>query len=114
MLFKNTLVNTTQEEGGNGVWYGLSEETRGFIKEALFGMLASEDRGTLKNASICLAIIAAIEVPDGLWDDFLQVMQENSTHENVQHRFATVQTLGLLCEFLDEYFDKQLLQEQIG
>ena len=77
-------------------------------------MLASEDRGTLKNASICLAIIAAIEVPDGLWDDFLQVMQENSTHENVQHRFATVQTLGLLCEFLDEYFDKQLLQEQIG
>jgi len=43
-------------------------------------MLASEDRPTLKNASICLAIIAAVEVPDGLWDHFLEMMSENSTH----------------------------------
>ena len=46
-------------------------------------MLNSQDRDTLKNASICLAIIAAIEVPDGLWDQFLQLMQENSTNDNL-------------------------------
>jgi len=44
-------------------------------------MLQSEDRGTLKDASICLGIIAAIEVPDGKWDHFLQTMADNSTSE---------------------------------
>lgn len=46
-------------------------------------MLASTDRATLKNASIDLAIIAAIEVPDGHWDHFLQSMADNSTNENI-------------------------------
>jgi hypothetical protein len=55
---------------------------RGFIKDALLQMLDSPERATLKNASICLAIIAAVEVPDGLWDHFLQTMSENSTHAN--------------------------------
>ena len=53
------------------MWYKVDETTRGHIKEALFTMLQSENKDTLKNASICLAIIAAIEVPDGLWNDFL-------------------------------------------
>ena len=34
-------------------------------------MLGEENRDSIKNASICLGIIAAIEVPDGLWESFL-------------------------------------------
>ena len=59
----------------------MAEDMRGFIKEALFNLLQSQDRDTLKNASIALAIIAAIEVPDGLWDHFLNTMAENSTSD---------------------------------
>ena len=46
-------------------------------------MLASENRDTLKSASICLGIIAAIEVPDGHWNEFLQIMGENAMSENL-------------------------------
>ena len=74
-------------------------------------MLSSESKETLKNASICLAIIAAIEVPDGLWSDFLQQMSEHSTQENMQYRFASIQTLGFLSEFLDQYINKELTND---
>ena len=72
------------------MWYKVDEQTRGHIKEALFAMLGNENRETLKNASICLGIIAAIEVPDGLWSDFMQQMSDNSTNPNLQYRFASV------------------------
>ena len=60
-----------------------NENMRGYIKEALLQMLTSENRDTLKSASICLGIIAAIEVPDGHWDQFLQMMSEGATSENL-------------------------------
>ena len=55
---------------------------RGFIKEALLNLLQRENRDTLKNAGMCLGIIAAIEVPDGHWDHFLETMSENATQDN--------------------------------
>jgi hypothetical protein len=54
------------------MWYKLDDTTRTNIKEALLHFLESQDMDTLKNVSICLGIIAAIEVPDGNWNDFLQ------------------------------------------
>jgi hypothetical protein len=96
------------------LWFSIPEEMRGHIKDALLQLLPSHNSNTLKNASICLAIIGALEVPDGLWDQFLTMMQENSTNEDNHFRLASVQTLGLLCEFLDQYIDKQLRPEQIG
>ena len=73
-------------------------------------MLASENRDTLKSASLCLGIIAAFEVPDGHWDEFLQIMGENAMSENRQFALAATQSLGFLSEFL-EYIDKTLTQE---
>ena len=87
---------------------------RGFIKDALLAMLENQNHNTLKNASICLGIIAAIEVHDGHWNQFLQTMSENATSENLQFRRAVVQTLGFLSEFLDLNIDKDLSQDQIG
>ena len=72
------------------MWYSLTEETRGFIKEALFQQFVCNDKDALKNASICLGIIAAIEVPDGHWTDFLENMAEQATQENMQYRFASI------------------------
>ena len=83
------------------MWYKLDDTTRTNIKEALLHFLESQDMDTLKNVSICLGIIAAIEVPDGNWNDFLQYMSENATQEGSQFRFASIMTLGFLCEFLE-------------
>ena len=60
-----------------------TEEMRGLIKDALLSMLTSDNRDTLKSASICLGMIAAIEVPDGNWEQFLQIMGENAMAENL-------------------------------
>ncbi len=77
-------------------------------------MLQSEDRGSLKDASISLGIIAAIEVPDGKWDYFLETMSANSTSDAFQYRLASIQTMGMMSELLDEHFDKPLNYDQIG
>ena len=95
------------------MWYSLTEETRGHIKEALFEEFLSNDKEALKNASICLGIIAAIEVPDGRWPDFLENMSQQATQENMQYRFASIQTLGYLSEFLDQYIGKDFTNEQV-
>ena len=71
VIFKNTLINATRQENGDGVWYRVNQELRGHIKDALLTILQNQDRDALKNASISLGIIAAIEVPDGQWDQFL-------------------------------------------
>lgn len=77
-------------------------------------MLQSQDRASLKNASIGLGIIAAVEVPEGHWEAFLQTMADNSTSDTYEYRLASVQTMGMMVEFLDEYIGKQLRNEQIG
>jgi len=80
LVFKNTLINATRQDDGDDIWFRIDEQLRGFIKDAFLTMLQSEDRATLKDASICLGIIAAVEVPDGHWDHFLTTMCENSTN----------------------------------
>jgi hypothetical protein len=50
---------------------------------------------------MCLAVLAVVELPLGLWPDFMATMVSNSSNENYYHRLAAVQTLGLLSEFME-------------
>ena len=68
----------------------------------------------MKNAGTCLGIVAAVEVPDGLWDEFLQSMAENATQDNYQFRLASIQTLGFMSEFLEPCVPKTLQAGQVG
>ena len=111
VIFKNTLINATRQENGDGIWYRVDQQIRGFIKDALLTMLQNQDRNSLKNASISLGIIAAIEVPDGQWDQFLQTMAENSTAKEFHYRLAAVQTMGMMVEFLTDHFEKELAND---
>ena len=95
------------------MWSRIPHELQQQIKSALLQVLASDDKQTMKNAGTCLAIVAAIEVPDGKWDQFLNSMAENATSENYQYRLASIQTLGFLCEFL-ETVKKRLQPTQLG
>jgi len=74
IVFKNTIINATNEESGDNLWYTIDDKTRGFIKEALLTNLGKEDKMDVKNAGICLGILAAVEVPAGKWDEFLPMM----------------------------------------
>jgi len=63
-------------------------------------MLGSNDKKDIKNAAICLAIVAAEEIPQGKWDEFLQLMSENATNQVYSYRLAAVMSVGYLSEFL--------------
>lgn len=39
VVFMNTLINATRQEGGDDIWYRVDEQLRGFIKDAFLGML---------------------------------------------------------------------------
>ena len=44
----------------------------------------------------------------------MQKMSDNSTNPNLQYRFASIQTLGFLSEFLEQYINKELTNDQVG
>ena len=50
---------------------------------------------------MCLAVLAFVELPQGLWPDFMTTMISNSSNANYYHRFAAIQTLGFLSEFME-------------
>lgn len=55
----------------------------------------------IKNAGLCLAVIASVELPQNQWPEFLQTMVGNSANEVETLRYAAVQTLGFLSELME-------------
>jgi hypothetical protein len=53
-------------------------------------LLGSGEDLQIKNAGLCLAVIASVELPNKLWPEFLQTMVVNSAHEIEPLRFAAV------------------------
>lgn len=86
---------------------------RQLIKEALLNQLGHDTDSVVKDAGMCLAIIAAVELPNNLWSEFLVMMANNSTNENQRFRLAAVQTLGQTMEFVEQY-DRRLDNNQVG
>jgi hypothetical protein len=64
-------------------------------------LLIHDEASIVKDAGLCLAIIATVELPLGQWDDFLVMMASNATNESYNFRLAAVQTLGQTMEFID-------------
>ena len=55
----------------------------------------------MKNAGLCLASIAFVELQLGLWEDFLTIMENNAVNENILYRLAAMQTLGYLSDLME-------------
>ena len=68
-----------------------NEELRNNIKDALMSNLANENRQQVKSCSLSVATIAAIEVPDGKWDDFINLMEQQAMQEdNFNNRISAL------------------------
>jgi importin subunit beta-1 len=71
-----------------------------------------DDENRIKNLSLCLAAIASVEVPLGYWNDFIQIFSDATAATNSDLiRFAAIQTLGYLSEFME---NKPLSFDQLG
>jgi len=75
-------------------------------------MLNSEDESRLKYLALCIAAIASVEVPLGLWNDFLQIYSDATAVTcSAAIRYAAIQTLGYFSEFMES---KPLHFDQLG
>ncbi len=81
------------------------------IKEALLSMLANQNPTVIKAAATCVAAIAVIEVPSGMWVDIIPNLANNSFSDDMNVRFASLQTLGFICEDIDPTY---LAQDQMN
>ena len=97
-LFKNTVLNTTQEEEVEGLWTRLSAETRQNIKEALLTALSDPNPVVRNSTARSVAAIAQLELPERQWADLITTMSSTSSHEDPNIRMAALKTLAYICE----------------
>jgi hypothetical protein len=109
IVFKNATVPAS-----NGNWLGVPAEIREQIKTSLFSQLTNLDK--VKALSICIGAIAAVEVLQGLWDNFIPTMTHNSTSEpyNKSVRYASMLCLEQFCDFADKVtFSQPVVQNML-
>ena len=63
---------------------------RHHIKDALVPMLGSPDPGVMKSAATCVAAIACIEIPKGMWPGFIQMLSDNALSDQDSVRRASL------------------------
>ena len=90
ILFKNTIINANKEDNGGDFWFQFDLTLRQQIKDAFLSLLCDPTPSIVKDAGVCLGIIATVELPLGQWDEFLQMMSTNATNEDYKFRLAAV------------------------
>ena len=100
-LFSNTILNKTQEPELEGLWQNLEVEKREGIKEEILSLLADTNPTIRRATASDVASIAAIELPHDQWAELIPMLAENASHENLDVRKASVQTLGYICEEME-------------
>lgn len=72
------------------------------IKDALFQLFKNQNELTVvKAGATCIAAIAVIELPLGMWNDLLQTLQTMSQSHEISERFGCLYTLGFICEDIE-------------
>jgi importin subunit beta-1 len=81
-------------------WKLLADEARQGVKDSLLKAMRSPEVGARQAAAQAAAEVATIEVPYGVWPEFLPAMLENVTAEvhSEGTKVATLTCLGYTCE----------------
>jgi len=101
IVFKNIASKARDPESDQWLWITLQSNLRASIKEGLLGLLGSQSELSIKNAGLCLASIARVELSLNQWEEFLGIMESNATNDNPFHRLAAMQTLGFLSDLME-------------
>ena len=62
--------------------------------------LASPSAPVRSQIASLIAAIAQIEIPRGEWEELIASLCENSSHQDLQIRMASLMTIGYICEEL--------------
>ena len=78
----------------------MDREFKDNIKDALLACLVTPSSVVRRQIASAIASIAAIEIPRGEWLDIIGNLSNNSAHEQIEIRHASIETLGFVCEEL--------------
>jgi hypothetical protein len=63
---------------------------------------ATLDLNYMKDICLCISSIAAIEIPNGMWQNFVYTMAEQAHQdENRFFKYAGIYNIGLVMEILE-------------
>lgn len=100
ILFKNTIFNTTKDIECEGLWDKLSEDQRDSLKTGSLEALGNTDLNVVRAAASCISSMCVVEFPKGRWLNVLEILCSNSDHDQREIRYASLVTLGYICEEL--------------
>eukprot|EP00826_Nyctotherus_ovalis_P039961 TRINITY_DN3883_c0_g2_i1.p1 TRINITY_DN3883_c0_g2~~TRINITY_DN3883_c0_g2_i1.p1 ORF type:complete len:769 (-),score=174.26 TRINITY_DN3883_c0_g2_i1:172-2478(-) len=72
------------------------------IKRNVLGTLASAYKNARKGAAQAVSSIACIEIPRGEWPDIINILIANASGMILEHKLASLETLGYIFEELPE------------
>jgi importin subunit beta-1 len=80
------------------MWISFDSQFKEQIKQAIIYNLATPSSMVRTQVASAVAAIAAIEIPRKEWLDLIPNLSNNSAHEQIDIRNASLQTLGFICE----------------
>lgn len=82
----------------------MPEEQRNQIKTGFLELLGQPEIKKVKNAGMCIAAIAAIEISRNQWQGFLEMITNNATAQpyNYNVRYASMLTIEYLSDFMQQ------------
>ena len=83
-------------------WLTLAPEAKSQVKNGLVQTFAAGDRNARRTAAMVTAKVAAIDVPQGQWDDLIGGLVNTVTAGDSQAaKEASLECLGYICEDMD-------------
>ncbi|KAJ2914887.1 hypothetical protein MD484_g5519, partial [Candolleomyces efflorescens] len=80
-------------------WLALGDDVKSKIKQDALLTLGSPSAKAGNFASQVVAAIAAVELPEGQWNDLIEVLLGFiNSQQNTNLKVATLQTIGFICE----------------
>ncbi|XP_051912523.1 uncharacterized protein LOC127594799 [Hippocampus zosterae] len=83
-------------------WSRVPPDNRNEIKDLLLGNLVTSDKLAKRASADCISCVLALELPGNEWPTLIPVLANNTVHENVEIRQASIMTLGFVCEQVRE------------
>lgn len=79
-------------------WLALPQDVRDVVKNNVLSSLGSET-GRPSSSAQCVAYIASIELPKGLWPNLIQQLTDNATLQSVPSvKVANLEAIGYICQ----------------
>ncbi|KAL6047512.1 Importin subunit beta-1 [Balamuthia mandrillaris] len=103
LILKNALTATDEDlqEQKAKNWLALDLQLRNTVKTNILNALSSKTEEASSTAAQVIAAIAAIEMPEGGWDDLLPLLVAPLLQEDEAKKIACLKAISYICDATD-------------